>query len=118
MAEQAQPAWQVEFYADSRGRCPALTFVQSLPKKEQAELLRVLELLQEFGLQLGMPHARPIAGLWELRAGPGRLFYVAHIGRRFIILHGYRKQSQAAPRREIETAHRRWADFLEQERQS
>lgn len=62
-----------------------------------------------------MPHARPIAGIWELRPGPNRFFYVAHTGRRFVILHGYRKQSQAAPVREIETAKRRWADFLDRE---
>jgi phage-related protein len=115
MSEQSQPAWQIEFYTDARGYSPALDFLQSLPKREQAELLRVIDLLQEFGVQLGMPHARPIAGLWELRGGAGRLFYVAHTGRRFIILHGYRKQSQAAPRREIETAQRRWTDFLERE---
>ncbi|MHB0876283.1 MAG: type II toxin-antitoxin system RelE/ParE family toxin [Anaerolineae bacterium] len=37
---------------------------------------------------------------------------VAHAGRRFIVLHGYRKRSQKAPRREIETARRRLQDFL------
>ncbi len=64
----------------------------------------------------GLPHARPIdAGLWELRAGAARLFYFAYINRRFIMLHGYRKQSQKAPRQEIETARRRWAAFLEGE---
>jgi phage-related protein len=114
---ESPQAWRVEFYTDARGRSPALNFLQSLPKKEQAELLRVIDLLQEFGVQLGMPHARPIAGLWELRAGAGRLFYVAHTERRFIILHGYRKQSQTAPRREIAMAQRRWGDFLEQEGQ-
>jgi phage-related protein len=75
----------------------------------------VLDLLQEFGPLLGMPHARPVGDLWELRAGPGRLFYFAYMGRRFIILHGYRKQGPKAPKREIETAMRRWADFLERE---
>jgi phage-related protein len=117
MPEQLRPAWRIEFYTDMRGRSPALDFLRSLPKREQAELLRVIDLLQEFGVQLGMPHARPIAGLWELRGGAGRLFYVAHTGRRFIILHGYRKQSQKAPQQEIETAQRRWADFLEREGQ-
>jgi phage-related protein len=87
----------------------------SLPKKDQAEVLRVVDLLQEFGLSLGMPHARPIAGMWELRAGGGLLFYVAYMGRRFIILHGYLKQGQKAPAKEIKTAERRWADFLERE---
>lgn len=107
--------WSVEFYVDARDRAPALEFLKSLPKQDQAELLRVLDLLAEFGLKIGMPHARPIEGMWELRGGSGRLFYVAYTGRRFIVLHGYRKQSQAAPRHEIETAQRRWADFLEQE---
>lgn len=111
----AGKSWAVEFYVDGRGRSPAYDFLKSLPKQEQAEALRTLELLQEYGVALGLPHARPIAGMWELRPGPNRFFYVAHTGRRFIVLHGYRKKSQSAPQREIETARRRWADFLEQE---
>lgn len=107
--------WTVEYYTDPRGRAPALEFVYSLPDEEQAELLRALDLLQEYGIYLRMPHARPIGRLWELRAGAGRLFYFAHTGRRFIILHGYRKKGQKAPRREVEMAQRRWADFLERE---
>jgi len=55
--------------------------------------------------------------MWELRGGANRIFYVAVRGRRFILLRGYRKQSQAAPRREIETAQRRWSDFLDQEKE-
>ena len=55
-------------------------------------------------------------GLWELRAGAGRLFYAAHAGQRFIVLHGHRKKGRKAPRNEIETALRRWSDFLERER--
>jgi phage-related protein len=110
--------WNVEFYVDARGQSPAYEFLLSLPKKEQAEMLRVIDLLREFGVKLGMPHARPIAGMWELRAGAGRCFYVSHQRRRFIILHGYRKKTQAAPRKEIETAKRRWAEFLAQENES
>lgn len=105
--------WRVEFYLDRRGRAPVRLFVESLTPRERADVVHVLDLLQEYGLALGMPHARPIAGLWELRAGPSRIFYVAVNGRRFILLHGYRKQSQAAPRGEIETAQRRWAEFQE-----
>ena len=75
--------------------------------------VRQLDLLVEYGLSLGMPHVRPIADMWELRAGPNRFFYVAHTGRRLIILHGYRKQSQKAPRQEIDVARRRLQDFLD-----
>jgi len=109
--------WTVEFYKDTRGSSPAREFLRQLPRAEQADLLRAIDLLREFGLALKLPHACPIEkGLWELRAGAGRLFYVAHSGRRFVILHGYRKKSRKAPRQEIETALRRWADLLERER--
>jgi phage-related protein len=110
-----QLGWTVEFYTDARGNSPVVKFLASLPPQERAKIARVLNLLQEFGPLLGMPHARPVGDLWELRTGAGRLFYFAYTGRRFIILHGYRKQSQKTPKREIETAMRRWADFLERE---
>ena len=76
----------------------------------------MLQLLRKYGVSLGMPHARPVAGIWELRPGPNRFFYIARSGRRFVILHGYRKQSQAAPQREIDTAKRRWTDLQEREK--
>lgn len=117
MPPQNAPAWSVEFYTDDRDRAPVREFIRSLPKEDRAEVAQVLELLRSYGITLGMPHARPIAGMWELRAGANRVFYVAVTGRRFILLHGYRKRSQAAPQREIETARRRWADFLEQEQE-
>ena len=80
-------------------------------------MIAVLDLLHEFGLALKLPHARPVTkGLWELRAGAGRLFYLAYTGRCFVILHGYRKKSQQIPRREIEMALRHWADYLERKR--
>ena len=106
-------AWHIDFYHDARGGSPVVEFIRRLPPAEQAIVIRVLDLLQEFDVRLRLPHARPIAGFWELRAGPIRLLYAVHTGRRFIILHGYRKQTQHAPRQEIETARRRWAEFLE-----
>ena len=108
-----QAGWSVESYTDRRGKSAPVEFIESSPAKERAKVARTLELLQEFGLALGLPHAWPIEGLWELRAGTGRLFYFAHTGRRFIILHGYHKKGRKAPRREIETALRRMALFLE-----
>lgn len=116
MPPQDQAPWVIQFYRDRRGRSPVEDFLSTLPERERLEALRVIDLLEEHGLTLGMPHARPIAGMWELRAGSGRVFYVAAVGRRFILLHGYRKKSQAAPQREIDTAQRRWAEVLDREK--
>lgn len=110
----AEDKWTVEYYCNAKGRYPAVEFIKSLSRREQAVLLRVVDLLEHFGLTLKYPYVRQIErGLWELRAGAGRLFYFAHTGRRFIILHGYRKKSQKAPTGEINIAKRRWVDFLE-----
>jgi phage-related protein len=107
--------WSIVFYVDHRGKCPPREFIEELPVMEQAKIRNVLRLLQEFGSNLSVPHARQIKGkLWELRPGGVRLFYFAYIGRQFVILHGYRKQSQKAPDREIEIAMRRMQELMDE----
>lgn len=107
--------WNIVFYIDHRGKCPTLAFIETLPVVEQAKIRNALRLLQEFGTKLGMPHAKQIQGkLWELRPGGLRLFYFAYIDQQFVILHGYRKQSQKAPDREIDIALRRMQELLEE----
>ena len=107
--------WNIVFYTDHRGKSPPLEFIEGLPTMEQAKIRNTLRLLKEFGTNLGMPHARPIRGkLWELRPGGARLFYFAYIEKQFVILHGYRKQSRKAPKREIEVAVQRMKDLLDE----
>ncbi|MEN6408385.1 MAG: type II toxin-antitoxin system RelE/ParE family toxin [Anaerolineaceae bacterium] len=106
--------WSIVFYTDRRGKCPPLEFIESLPVNEQAKIRNALRLLQEFGTQLGMPHAKSIGEkLWELRPGGIRLFYFAYIDRQFVVLHGYRKQGMKAPEREIAIALRRMKELKE-----
>ena len=96
--------WNIIFYRNRRGKCPPLEFIDDLPVMEQAKIRNTLRFLKEFGPNLGMPHAKPIkAKLWELRPGGIRLFYFAYIDQQFVVLYGYRKQSQKAPANEIET---------------
>lgn len=115
MVAMSQPSkWQVEFYTDLRGSNPVLEFVNGLANRERAKVFRVLKLLQDYGILLAMPHALPLEkGLWELRAGAGRVFYFAHLDWRLILLHGYLKKSQQTPTKEIKTALRRMSEFKE-----
>jgi len=119
MTTQEQPEWTIEFYTDARGKSAVVKFIDGLPVRERARVRNYLRLLREFGVLLGMPQARPVSGhgkLWELRPGAIRLFYLAHTGRRFVILHGFRKKSQKTPKREIVTAEQRMAEFQEREK--
>ncbi|MBL7065171.1 MAG: type II toxin-antitoxin system RelE/ParE family toxin [Anaerolineae bacterium] len=74
------------------------------------------------GDYLGMPHVRNIEGhrkLWELRVQVAksayRVFYFAHTGRRFVMLHAFLKKTRKTPRQEIAIAERRMEKMLEQE---
>ena len=109
-----EAAWQIHFYEDRRGRSPVLEFINRLSASDRAKIHNALRLLEEFGIQLGMPHARPIEGkLWELRPGGNRLFYFLLTGRTFVVLHGFRKQTTKTPYREIDIARRRMIEILE-----
>jgi phage-related protein len=113
------PLWTIEFYADVRGKSSVLEFINELPVEDQAKVRKDLRLLRQFGVELSMPYAKPLSGhkpLWELRPGAIRLIYFAYTNRRFILLHAFRKKSQKTPAREIATAERRMAEFLEGEK--
>jgi phage-related protein len=112
-----QVEWQIHFYEDHCGRSPVLEFINRLPIGDRTKINNALRLLEEFGVQLGMPHARPIEGkLWELRPGGNRLFYFLFTGRKFVILHGFKKQTMKTPDWEFEIAKRRMVELLEDER--
>jgi phage-related protein len=107
--------WTVEFFADARGTRPVAEFITALRSnpKLAAKVLRSIDLLQQFGVDLPMPHSAPLVGyeFRELRVRHGsdiaRLFYAAMPGRRIVLLHGFQKKRQATPRRELEIAQRR-----------
>jgi phage-related protein len=120
MMAMEQTGWRIEFYTDAEGKSPVLEFINNLPAQDRAKIRNAIRLLREFGVLLKMPHARPLTGhkpLWELRPGSIRVLYFAHVGRRFVILHAFRKKGQKTPLRQIATAERRLADLLEREEQ-
>ena len=107
--------WQIHFYEDRRGKSPVLEFIDALSPRDRVKVNNIFRLLEEFGTDLGMPHARRIEGrLWELRPGDNRLFYFLYLERKFVILHGYRKQSVKTPEKEITTALHRMKEISEE----
>lgn len=111
-------AWSVEFFTDAAKRNPVALYLDSLPVRERVRIARYLQLLHEFGPALTMPQSRHIEGrLWELRPEAHRILYVILAGRRCVLLHAFRKQTQQTPRREIERAIRRLNELLSREHQ-
>jgi phage-related protein len=94
-----------------------LEYLRALTPEQRRQIGRTIRLLQQNGTALAAPHARYLGkGLWELKTqveGDAiRCLYVTWTGRRFLILHAFQKKTKKTPPREIDTARRRWSDWL------
>jgi phage-related protein len=112
-------SWRVEFFVTDRGSSPPGEFLLSLPARPRAKIGRALELLEEFGLVLGEPYIKSMAGhrgLYELRVRSGsdafRLFFCVPAPQHAVVLHGTRKKTDRTPKRDLETAAGRMVEYL------
>ena len=82
-------------------------FLSSLTEKEVAKVIRTIELLEEFGSDLGMPHSKHMSeGLLELRIRGTReirIFYCFHKNKA-VLLHACIKKTQKTSDRELNKA--------------
>ena len=111
-------AWELELYKDKNGREPLTEFLNDLPIKTRAKVVKLIDLLAGYGVLLKEPYTRQIRGMIrELRVkdnlGHVRVFYFTFTGRRFVLLHGFLKKTDKTPEREIELAEKRMKDFIE-----
>ncbi len=82
-------------------------FIGKLEKPTIAKVLHTVDLLEQFGCNLQMPHSKKIKNnFFELRVRGQqevRIFYTFH-QQQIILLHGFVKKSQKTPKKEIELA--------------
>jgi len=108
-------AWEIIYYETSSGREVVKDFIDSLQESTQAKLGRQLDLLEEHGNQLGMPHAKAMGGgLIELRVRGKqevRAFYAFAVDKRIYLLHGFVKKAQTTPKKELDIARQRQAEI-------
>lgn len=104
-------SWKVTFF-DKKIEDETLRF----PAGILANLLHILEMIEEFGPALGKPHTAPMGeGLYEIRAkgkeGIGRSLFCTVKGKEVIILHSFIKKTQKTPTREIKKARNRMREL-------
>lgn len=96
-------SWVIDFYS---GVEDAIT---EMPPKIQAKMIRLLELIEEHGANLGVPHSTPMGdGLFEIRAkakeGIGRALFCYMKGKHVYILYAFVKKSQKTPKKDLNLA--------------
>lgn len=110
-------AWKIIYYRRSPDtESPVMEFLESLDTRAYAKIDRVIACLREYGINTGPPYVKKVSGtkLWELRVlGQDniRIFYVAHVNRSFVLLHGFIKKKQKTDKKEIKTALIRLTDI-------
>lgn len=102
--------YKIKYYSENH-ISPVVEFIQNQSSKEQAKILREIDMLEEFGLFLGMPHIKKLKGyndLWELRIKHSsniyRILFFNYKDGIFILLHGFKKKNNKTPKREINKA--------------
>ena len=86
-------------------------FIESLEKPEIAKTLRILDLLEYFGKNLGMPYSKKVAEyLFELRVRGKKEIRIIYsfIGGGIILLNAFIKTTRKIPRKEIRIAKKRF----------
>lgn len=103
---------KIKFYEKDNGRRPVKEFLDQLPQEDNTRIIGCLESIERFGFNSPRVEFRQIRGsLWEIKIKTQksgyRLFYacIKHIN--IVLLHAYKKQSQKAPKKEIEIAENR-----------
>jgi len=99
--------WKITFYSE-RVEKGTLSF----PAGILANLLHILDMIEELGPNLGKPYTAPMGkGLYEIRAkgkeGIGRSLFCTVKGKEVIILHSFIKKTQKTPQKELKLARRR-----------
>ena len=102
--------WKIIEYETTRGERPVVEFIKKQQPQTIAKIVHLIDLLEIYGSLLGMPHAKKLElNLYELRVrGKEEIRLVYGFKRKTIyLLHGFKKQKQKTPKKEIETARRR-----------
>jgi phage-related protein len=99
--------WKVEFYNES-----VEEDILNMPPKIQARMIKLLELIEKHGANLGPPHTEAMGdGLFEIRAkaqeGIGRSLYCYMKGKHIVVLHAFIKKSNKTPKQDLNLAKKR-----------
>lgn len=109
-AEVTLGKWEVKSFETARKEKPVEKFIYSQSSQAIAKIAKNTNLLEKYGPILGMPHARKLSGqLYELRIRGKqelRILY-SFVGKTAYLLHGFKKQTQQIPQKEIDVAQKR-----------
>lgn len=112
--------WAIIYFKEEQHQ-PVKDYLEGLPPKTKAKILRNLLLLSEFGPNLGFPYVSNVGGnMWELRTlyqgNQYRALFSMLSQRTILILHVFQKKTNKLPKRELEIAIKRLKRYQQTQR--
>lgn len=111
-------SFEIIFYKTSNDTCPVKEFLLHTDIKMRAKISSLLELLEEYGNLLREPYSKHLRdGIFELRCQSGnnisRILYFFYCDNKIILTNGFIKKANKTPKKEIELAKSRKANYIE-----
>jgi phage-related protein len=103
--------WEIEFYSEK-----VEEDAQALPKGIKAKFLKIAELVEKFGPEIGKPYVESIRGkdsqgLFEMRPrgkeGIARAFFCTVVVKKIVVLHVVIKKANKVRKADLDAAKRR-----------
>ena len=109
--------WEIIYYTTTSGNNPVSDFLDTLESNSQTKMLRILCNIEEYGLDSVIPHIKKLSGtpFWEIRIlgqDSIRVIYVVPAKFEVLVLHGFKKKTQKIPSKELETASKRYQEYI------
>jgi phage-related protein len=108
---------EVDFYKSSNGKCPVVKYIDSLNAKQSKKVAWVLNVVESLN-QVPIDYLKKLKStddIWEVRIQlASNIFRLLGFieDKRLILTNGFTKKTQKTPRREIDKAERRKANYI------
>lgn len=106
--------WNIKMYETPNGRKPIDEFIESQERKTQSKIIHLIKLLEKYGTHIGMPYSKRLnRSLSELRIrGDEMRILYGFKDQTILIVHIFKKKTNKVPKKEIETALRRYCSCV------
>ena len=111
--------YTIEYYHRRDGSCPTEEFLDSLDMKHRAKMLKSIQLVEEYGIELREPYSKSLGdGIFEFRAKLGsdimRVLYFFCFGKCVILINGFVKKTSKTPTAILDYAKQCRTDYLKE----
>lgn len=104
--------WRVVYYETNDGEAVVENEMRAFGEKDFARILRTINLLEEFGIELDGGYVEHVEGkIWELRVSKYRILYFTFHNKQFVLLRVFMKKTNKTPRQEIKIAKSRLNEY-------